>query len=143
MAVQGGLERTRWVLGTPPPLVSPESYSWGTECGVGWRAGSVCAPETFSHRRQGLTECPPGWQGNKGDIDSRSAKIFTRVGRKRGAVSPPSREVGQVAVNRKPKEPLDPIMIFLVLEDEAQRWEIDLGGSFQCSDGLLPVWISK
>lgn len=54
----------------------------------------MCAPETFSCWQQGVTECPPGWQGNKGDIEPRSAKTFTKAGRKRGAVGPPSREVG-------------------------------------------------
>lgn len=34
-------------------------------------------------------------------------------------------------------------MMFLVLEDDPGRWEIDLGGRFPHSAGVLPVWVSE
>lgn len=34
-------------------------------------------------------------------------------------------------------------MMFLVLEDEPRRWEIDLGGKFPHSASLLPVWVFR
>lgn len=114
-------------LGTPPHWCHVRVTVGAQSAGLGWRARSVCASETFSCRRQGFTECSPGQQGNRGDIHERSAKTFTKVGGKRGAISSPSREVGLVVVKIKPKEPLEPIMMFLVLEDESQRWEIGLG----------------
>lgn len=80
----------------------------GTECGAGWQAGSMCAPETFSCWQQGVTES--SWlAGEQGDIESGSAKTFTRAGRKRGAVGPLFKGNRLVAVKRKTeKSPWSP-----------------------------------